>query len=54
MGVKMHQFNIGGYDIHYKTVGRGNASSGRVNLPVSWVGREVAVVLLEKIENEVK
>lgn len=27
------------YDIEHKTVGRGNTSSGRVNLPLSWVGK---------------
>lgn len=43
----MHQFNLDGYDIQYKTAGRGNASSGRVNLPKSWEGKRVAVVLLE-------
>ena len=44
----MHIFSLGGYDIENKTVGRGNASSSRVNLPLSWVGKKVAVVLLEK------
>ncbi len=46
----MHIFNLEGYEIKYKTVGLGNASSGRVNLPKSWVGKEVAVVLLEKLD----
>lgn len=50
MGVKMHQFDIKGYDIEHKTVGRGNASSGRVNLPISWIGKKVAIVLLDEIE----
>ena len=44
----MHIFNLDGHDIEHKTVGRGNASSSRVNLPLSWVGKKVAVVLLEK------
>lgn len=48
----MHIFNLEGYDIENKTVGRGNASSGRVNLPVSWIGQKVAVVLLEEIKEE--
>jgi len=43
----MHQFNLKGSDIEYKTVGRGNDSSSRVNLPKSWEGKNVAVVLLE-------
>ena len=46
----MHIFNFEGYDIENKTVGRGNASSSRVNLPLSWVGKKVAVVLLEEIK----
>ena len=46
----MHDFNLKGYDIEYKIVGRGNPSSSRVNLPLSWVGKKVAVVLLEEIE----
>ena len=44
----MHTFNIEGYDIEHKKVGPGNASSARVNLPLSWVGKKVAVVLLEE------
>ena len=48
----MHTFKLDGYDIEHKTVGRGNASSGRVNLPLSWVGKRVAVVLLEEFEDE--
>ena len=46
----MHIFNLKGYDIENKMVGRGNASSSRVNLPLSWVGKKVAVVLLEEIK----
>ena len=48
----MHEFNLKGHDIKYKTVGRGNTSSSRVNLPLSWVGKKVAVVLLEEIKEE--
>ena len=48
----MHTFNLEGYNIENKTVGRGNASSGRVNLPLLWVGKKVAVVLLEEIKEE--
>lgn len=43
----IHMFNLEGHDIKYKTVGRGNDSSGRVNLPLSWIDKKVAVVLLE-------
>jgi len=46
----MHTFNLEGYDIENKTVGRGNDSSSRVNLPLSWFGKKVAVVLLEEIK----
>lgn len=46
----MHQFNLEGYDIRYKTAGRGNISSSRANLPKSWEGKHVAVVLLEEIK----
>jgi len=45
--VIMHQFNLEGSDILYKKVGRGNASSSRVNLPKSWEGKQVAVILME-------
>ena len=48
----MHEFNLEGYEIKNKKVGRGNPSSGRVNLPLSWVGKKVAVVLLEEIKEE--
>ena len=44
----MHDFNLKGHDIEYKTVGRGNDSSSRVNLPKLWEGEKVAVVLLDK------
>ena len=45
----MHEFNIPGHDIEYKTVGRGNATSSRVNLPSVWEGKRVAVVLLDEL-----
>lgn len=45
----MHKFDIDGYDIEYKTAGRGNRTSSRVNLPVAWGGLRVAVVLLDKL-----
>ena len=48
----MHEFNLKGHDIKYKMVGSGNASSSRVNLPLSWGGKKVAVVLLEELEDE--
>ena len=48
----MHEFNFEGYALEEKMVGRGNASSGRVNLPLSWVGKKVAVILLEDIKEE--
>ena len=48
----MHQFNFNGYALEEKIVGRGNASSSRVNLPLSWVGKKVAVILLEEINEE--
>ena len=48
----MHEFNFKGYALEEKTVGRGNASSSRVNLPLLWVGNKVAVVLLEELEDE--
>lgn len=50
----MHEFNFKGYALEEKIVGRGNASSSRVNLPLSWVGKKVAVVLLEEIKEEFK
>lgn len=43
-----HIFNLKGYNIEYKTVGGGNTSSSRVNLPLAWEGKKVAVVLLEE------
>ena len=46
----MHTFNIKGENIEYKRVGKGNASSGRVNLHKTWIGRRVAVVLLKEEE----
>ena len=46
----MHKFNLDGYDIENKTVGKGNATSSRINLPLSWEGKKVAVVLLEGLE----
>ncbi|MCK5138258.1 MAG: DUF2080 family transposase-associated protein [Thermodesulfovibrionia bacterium] len=48
----MHEFNFKGYALEEKTVGRGNTSSGRVNLPKSWVGKKVAVILLEEIKED--
>ena len=50
----MHQFNLKGSDIEYKTVGRGNASSSRVNLPKSWEGNKVAIILLEESVSDQK
>ncbi|MCK4678597.1 MAG: DUF2080 family transposase-associated protein [Bacteroidales bacterium] len=44
----MHTFNLEGHEIKYKKVGRGNASSSRVNLPASWEGKKIAIVLLEE------
>ena len=43
-----HVFNLNGFEIKYKTVGKGNTSSSRVNLPLLWEGKKVAVVLLEE------
>ncbi|MCK5138264.1 MAG: DUF2080 family transposase-associated protein [Thermodesulfovibrionia bacterium] len=48
----MHELNFKGYALEEKKVGRGNASSSRVNLPLSWVGKKVAVILLEEIKEE--
>jgi len=42
----MHKFNLNGSEIKYKTVGKGNATSSRINLPLSWEGKDVAIVLL--------
>ena len=44
----MHKFNLEGYDIKNKIVGKGNATSSRINLPLSWKGKKVAVILLEE------
>ena len=44
----MHTFNLEGSDIKYKNVGAGINSSSRVNLPKSWKGKDVAVVLLKE------
>ena len=46
-GKLMHKFNLHGLDIMYKTAGAGNNSSSRVNLPKSWQGKKVAVILLD-------
>lgn len=46
----MHKFNFKGYALEEKTVGRGNESSSRINLPLKWFGKKVAVVLLEEIK----
>jgi putative transposon-encoded protein len=48
----MHIFKFRGYALKEKTVGRGNASSSRVNLPKAWEGKKVAVVLLQEIKEE--
>lgn len=45
----MHQFNLDGYDILYKTVGRGNKSSTRINLPLDWLDKDVAIILLDEL-----
>jgi len=46
---KMHMFNIEGVDIRYKTARKNNKSAGRINVPVSWVDKRVAIVLLEEL-----
>jgi len=42
------KFEVEGEDMLTKTVGRGNTSSGRLNVPVEWIGREVIVILKNK------
>lgn len=46
----MHQFNLEGTNIEYKTVARVNDRSSHVYLPKDWLGKNVAVVLLEELE----
>ena len=46
----MHKFDIEGLEIKYKITGKGNATSSRINLPLSWEGKKVAVVLLEELK----
>lgn len=45
-----HIFNLDGSEIKYKKVGKGNATSSRINLPFTWEGKQVAVVLLEELK----
>lgn len=43
----MHEFNIKGHDIQYKTVTASkNAHSGHIYVPKAWHEKDVAVVLL--------
>ena len=45
----MDRYDIEGYDLLTKTVGGGNASSSRINLPLSWKGKRVKVILLDEV-----
>lgn len=42
------KFEIEGEDMLTKTVGRGGISSGRINVPVEWIGRRVRVILMKE------
>ena len=46
----MYRIDLDGFEIKNKTVGKGNASSSRINLPLSWEGKKVAVILLEELK----
>jgi len=42
------EFDFDEENVRHKTVGPGNASSARINLPKSWEGEEVVVMKLDK------
>jgi len=41
------KFEIIGYDYLEKTVKPHHSTAGRIYLPVSWVGRRVAIIIIE-------
>ena len=48
----MKQDNIGGQDYLEKTVSKQSDTTGKVYLPGAWIGRRVAVILLDKTLDE--
>ena len=43
-----HDYHTPGYDATDKTVGPGNNHSSRINMPLSWRGKRVRVILLDR------
>jgi putative transposon-encoded protein len=41
------RYEINGYEVIEKVVRPGNESSGRLNMPLSWVGKRVKVVRID-------
>ncbi|MFA5407767.1 MAG: DUF2080 family transposase-associated protein [Bacilli bacterium] len=41
------KYEITGYEIVEKVVRPGNASSGRLNMPLAWVGKKVKVIRVD-------
>lgn len=41
------KYEMWGYEVMEKTVGVGNATSGRINMPVKHIGKRVRIVILD-------
>ncbi len=49
--MKARNISIEGYEMVEKTAGK-SGNSAYLYLPVKWVGKKVAVILLEPVEDE--
>ena len=47
MKIKETNIQLTGYEMLEKTVGR-SGDSGRIYVPVDWVGKKIKIVLIEK------
>jgi len=46
------KIELSGYSVIEKTVRKGTRSSGRVHVPLPWLGKKVKVILLEPVADD--
>ena len=49
--MKLTNIELKGYEMLEKTVNKGG-DSGRVYVPIKWIGKKVKIILLEKIKDQ--
>lgn len=48
----LKKYHVHGYDYKQKTVSEQSKTASRVYLPASWAGKQVAIILLERLEKK--